>query len=60
MVGGELLWSLANRTNRAFYSKFAISASKLRQTVYFVISLQQTVYFVISLQQTVYPVINPQ
>src|ERR1700679_1249230 len=49
---GGRIWSLANYTNRAFRSKFATSASKLRQTAHFIISLQQTAHPIISLQQT--------
>jgi hypothetical protein len=55
---GGRIWSLANCTNHTFRSKFAMSASKLRQTAYFIISLQQTVHPVISLQQTAHPIIS--
>ena len=37
---GGCIQSLAIRTNRAFRSKFAAFASKLRQTAYFAINLQ--------------------
>ena len=39
---GGRIWSLAICTNRAFCNKFAVFASKLRQTACFAISLQQT------------------
>jgi hypothetical protein len=55
---GGRIWSLANRTNRAFRSKFTTSASKLQQTAHFIISLQQTAYPAISPQQTAYFTVN--
>src|ERR1700679_1873389 len=57
---GGRIWSLAIRTNRAFRSKFAAFASKLRQTACFAINLQQTAHFVISPQQTAHFATNLQ